>query len=497
MVGKKDCAISNSAKITIVGLGPGSVEHLTRRAWQALQAAEVLYLRTNRHPAVAELPVTGQCVSFDDIYETYSRFDDVYAQITKRLLDAARRGEALVYAVPGDPLVGEATVTRLLHLAAQENLAVEIIHGVSFIEPCLAQLGIDALDGLQVLDALEIAEAYHPAINPALPALLAQVYSRAVASNLKLTLMNQYPDAFPVKLLHAAGTDEARLEALPLYQIDRSPHIGVMTALYLPQLHALSSFESFQNTIAHLRSPEGCPWDREQTHQSLRPYLIEEAYEMLEALDKADPAALCEEMGDVLLQIMLHTQIATDEGEFQMADVLQQLNQKLIRRHPHIYADADVAGDSGAVTRNWEDIKRAERATSAEASHSILDGVPKLAPALLVAHRYSARVSKVGFDWEDAQGVVEKAREEWGEIFSAKSDEERALEIGDLIFVLVNWLRWLGVDDPESLMRSINAKFYRRFRFVEEQALAQSLSLSELSLDQLEAWWQQAKQLED
>lgn len=461
-----------------------------------MQDADALYLRTNRHPAVAELPTTEQYISFDDIYEAHSRFDDVYAQITARLLDAARRGESPVYAVPGDPLVGEATVTRLLPLAAQANLPVEIIHGLSFIEPCLAQLQIDALDGLQILDALEIAAAYHPLTNPALPALLAQVYSRGVASDLKLTLMNQYPDTFPVKLLHAAGTDAALVEALPLYEIDRSPHIGVMTALFLPQLDALSSFQSLQNIIAQLRSPAGCPWDRKQTHQSLRPFLIEEAYEMLEALDTSDPAALCEEMGDLLLQIALHTQIAVDEGEFQMADVLRQLNQKLIRRHPHIYADVEVAGDSDKVARNWEDIKRAEKATLAGSSRSILDGIPKMAPALLVAYRYSARVAKVGFDWEDVQGVIAKAHEEWGEIFSAESDAARALEIGDLIFVLANWLRWLGVDDPESLMRSINAKFYQRFRYVEEQALARGLALSDMSLAQLEAWWQQAKQLE-
>ncbi len=495
-MGKKDCAISSRAKLTIVGLGPGSIQQLTRRAWRALQDADTLYLRTNRHPAVPELPVTGQCISFDDIYEAYDRFEDVYDQITTRLLDVVRRGESAVYAVPGDPLVGEATVAHLLSQAAQENLQAEIVHGLSFIEPCLAQLGIDALDGLQILDALEVASAYHPPINPALPALLAQVYSSGVASNLKLTLMNQYPDTFPVKLLHAAGTDEALVEALPLYEIDRSPHIGVMTALYLPQLDELSSFQSFQNIIAHLRSPVGCPWDREQTHQSLRPFLIEEAYEMLETLDAADPAALCEEMGDLLLQIALHTQIATDDGEFQMADVLRQLNQKLIRRHPHVYADANVAGDSDKVARNWEDIKRAEKAAGAAASRSILDSIPKLAPALLVAHRYSARVAKIGFDWEDAQGVIDKAREEWDEIFSAESDEARALEIGDLIFVLVNWLRWLGVDDPESLMRSVNDKFYRRFSYVEAQTLARGLSLSDMSLAQLEAWWRQAKQQE-
>ena len=469
---------------------------MSLRAWRTLQAAERVYLRTTRHPCVAELPPSIDAISFDPVYEAHERFEDVYAEIADRLMAAARRGEAVVYAVPGDPLVGEASVARLLDLAAKAAIPVDIVHGISFIEPCLAQLQLDALDGLQILDALSVAEAWHPPANPALPALLAQVYSRAVASELKLTLMNEYPDDFPVKLLHAAGTDEALVESLPLYAIDRSPHIGVLTALYLPPLGELSSFQAFQNIIARLRSPEGCPWDREQTHQSLRPYLIEEAWEVLEALDRDDPAALRDELGDLLLQIMLHAQIATDVGDFQMADVLRLINEKMIRRHPHVFGDADVAGDSGAVTRNWEDIKREERANTKAASRSLLDGVPKMAPALFVAQRYSARVSKVGFDWEDVAGVEDKAREEWGEIWSAESLEERIAEIGDLIFVLVNWLRWLGVDDPESLLRAINAKFYRRFSHVESRARELDLSLSQMSLAQMDAWWHEAKQLE-
>ena len=398
--------------------------------------------------------------------------------------------------MPGDPLVGEASVARLLGLAAQAQIPVEILPGISFIEPCLALLRLDALDGLQILDALSVAEEWHPPVIPALPALLGQVYSRDVASNLKLTLMNQYPDEFPVKLLHAAGTDSARVEALPLYEIDRSSHIGLQTALYLPPIDPLSGFQAFQNIIARLRSPAGCPWDREQTHQSLRPYLIEEAWETLEALDADDPAALCGELGDLLLQIMLHTQIATDDGEFQMADVLRRINQKMIRRHPHVFGDVDVAGDSAQVTRNWEDIKRAERAGTAESERSLLDGVPKMAPALFVAQRYSARASKVGFDWDDLSGVEDKAREEWDEIWGADTREARIDEIGDLIFVLVNWLRWLDVDDPESLLRGINAKFYRRFGHVEMRARQQGKAMADIPLEQLDAWWYEAKGLE-
>ncbi len=479
--------------ITVLGLGPGSLSDLSLQAWEKISAAETLYLRTARHPCVAALPSTCEIISFDDIYQRHDDFEAVYAEIAERILDMARDGEDVLYAVPGDPLVGEATVTEILQCARAESLQIEIVHGISFVEPCLSLLGIDALDGLQVFDALAVAGQYHPPISPALPALLAQVYSRSVASNLKLTLMNQYDDDYPVKLIHAAGTAESAVESLKLYEIDRSSRIDVMTTLYIPALAELGSFEASQNIIAHLRSAEGCPWDREQTHKSLRPFLVEEAHETLEALDGDDAQALCEEMGDLLLQVLLHTQIAIDDGEFKMPDLLKRLNEKLIRRHPHVWGDVEATGDLQQLSRIWQEVKAAEKPDKHE---SMLDGVPKGAPALFVAQRYSQRAAKVGFDWPDISGVEGKFEEELAEVLAATSTEARVKEIGDLIFVSVNWLRWLGVDDPESLMREINAKFYRRFRHVEAQAAKAGKSLADCDLDTLDAWWQGAKRLE-
>ncbi|MBE2269788.1 MAG: hypothetical protein IAE80_16245, partial [Anaerolinea sp.] len=238
--------------ITIVGLGTGHVDDLTRRAWKTLESAGVVYLRTNQHPCVPDLPAGVEYRSFDEIYEANDSFDDVYAAITERIIAAAQADE-VVYAVPGDPMVAESTVIRLIKRGREEDIPVEIVSGVSFIEPALALLGVDALDGLQVLDAIEIAAMHHPPINPDTPALLGQVYSRELASDLKLTLMNQYPDEFEVKLIHAAGTPEALVETVPLYEIDRSAHIKHLTALYIPALGGRSSFEQFQEVIAHLR----------------------------------------------------------------------------------------------------------------------------------------------------------------------------------------------------------------------------------------------------
>lgn len=479
--------------ITIVGLGPGSIDDLSLKAWRTIEKSDTLYLRTKRHPCVSELPNGVKLISFDEVYDSQEKFDDVYATIATRIIDAAKDQGDVVYAVPGDPLVGEATVTRLLAAADEASIDVEIINGISFIEPMLAQIGMDALDGLQLLDALSVAEAYHPPINPEMPALLAQVYSPSVASNVKLTLMNQYPDEFMVKLIHGAGVDDMVVEDVPLYEIDRSDHIDVLTSLYVPALGELTSFEAFQNIIAHLRAPEGCPWDRKQTHKSLRPFLIEEAYEVLETLDNDDPEELVGELGDLLLQIVLHTQIAIDDGEFYMSDIMRTVNEKMIRRHPHVWGDVDVQGDPNQVTTNWDEIKKAEKTDNGQEMTSILGEIPKQLPSLLVSHRYQHKAAKVGFDWDDVGGVEAKAQEEFDEILEAESDEERIKEIGDLMFVLVNWLRWLGVDDPETLMREANAKFYRRFFYVEQQANQNGKSLSDFSLDEMEAWWVEAK----
>lgn len=482
--------------ITIIGLGPGSIQHLTLGAWDKLQRIDTLYLRTSRHPSVAELPATLRCVSFDEVYESHEQFDQVYTEIATRILDVARSNRDVVYAVPGDPLVGEASVSKIIEAARAASIEIEVVPGVSFVEPCLSLLGIDALEGLQIVDALGVAAQYHPPLNPSMPALLGQVYSRNVASDLKLTLMNQYPDDFLVKLVHSAGNDDAQVETVRLFEIDRSRRIDIMTALYVPSLGELSSFEALQNIISHLRSPEGCPWDREQTHKSLRPFLIEETYEVLESLDADDPQALCKELGDLLLQILLHTQIAIDEGEFNMSDVLQHLNEKMIHRHPHVWGDAPKTGDFGQLSQIWQEAKAAERAGAGELPESILDGIPDGAPALFVAQRYSARAAKAGFDWTDIAGVETKFKEELAEVFAAETESQRAEEIGDLIFVLVNWLRWLGIDDPESLLRETNAKFYRRFRHVEEQVKMDGKTFSQHSLDELENWWQEAKRLE-
>ena len=480
------------ATLTIIGLGPGSVDDLTRRAWRALEVAPRLILRTRHHPCVPDLPHSDQAQSCDDLYERHERFEDVYEAIVARVLDACQQGD-VAYAVPGDPTVGEATTWRLLSAAQAQGHRVELVHGVSFIEPSLRCAQLDAMNGLQIVDALDIAIQHHPQINPDYPCLIGQLYSRDVASDVKLTLMNQYPDDFEVALIHGAGSDLPRVERCPLYQMDRSKHIGHLTTLYLPALGQRSSFEAFQEIIAHLRAPEGCPWDRKQTHESLRPYLLEEAYEVLEAIDNGDWDELASELGDLLLQVVLHAQIAIDEGEFAMTDVLRRVSAKMIRRHPHVWGEVDVKGDSEQVKANWDAIKKAERAAKGQAERGLLEGVNQAAPALLVAYELTRKAAQVGFDWPDVDGVRDKAREELAEVLQAESSAEQIEELGDLLFVLVNWLRKLGENDPESLLRRVNAKFARRFGYVEQAARQQGRDLASMALAEMDALWDEGK----
>lgn len=487
--------------LTIVGLGPGHIDDLTRRAWKVLEQVPVVYLRTAEHPCVPHLPKEAEYRPCDDLYESIADFAGVYEAIANRVVAASADGD-VVYAVPGDPANAEATVKLIRAKAAEQSIPVEIVSGISFVEPTLALLGLDALDGLQILDAITVADMHHPPINPDFPALLGQVYSRDLASNLKLTLMNQYPDEFMVSLVHDAGTPDGMVETVPLYAIDRSEHIRHLTALYVPAIGGMSSFERFQEVIAHLRAPEGCPWDREQTHLSLRPYLIEEAYEVLDALNAEDMGSLAEELGDLLLQIVLHTQIATEDGEFQMRDVLHAINTKMIRRHPHVWGDpesmgleaVDGAGASDKVVANWETLKQRERAAKgiSEKPKSILDGVPKSLPGLLQAYQFQKKAAKIGFDWHQVQDVLDTLNEEIEEVKSAVDDENRIGEIGDLLFSVVNWARWFNID-PEEALRATNAKFARRFGYVEQTSAAQGRDLKSMTLAEMDALWDEAK----
>lgn len=481
--------------IVLLGLGPGDPAQLTRQAWEWLQGLSQVTVRTRQHPTIAGFPPGLEVLSFDHLYEQGERFEEVYEKIVQAVLELGRRPEGVTYAVPGHPFVAEATCPEIARRAEVEGIPVRVIEGLSFLEPTYTALGVDPFPRMALIDALDLAVLHTPPFPPGQPALIGQIYSREVAADVKLTLNATYPDLHPVRLVHAAGLPGQVVEDLHLYEIDRSPHIGLLTTLYLPPLEQDASFEAFQEVVAHLRAEDGCPWDREQTQQSMGPSLLEETYEALSAFEEGDVDGFREELGDILLVLLLTVQIASEDGDFTFTDVVQGISRKIIRRHPHVFGEVKVDGTSG-VLRNWENLKEAERKAkgkdNGEKPKGILDNLPKALPALMQAQEYQDRAAHVGFDWPEIEGVIEKLKEEWQEVSEARSEEELHNELGDLLFATVNLVRWHKAD-AETLLRKSSQRFRQRFAHIEQTAREQDRKLTDLSLDEMEALWQAAK----
>jgi tetrapyrrole methylase family protein/MazG family protein len=474
--------------LTIVGLGPGDGRLLTRQAWELLSQADNLYLRTERHPAVADLPRQGAWLSFDALYDQADDFSQVYERIVTAVLEVAQSAD-VVYAVPGHPLVGESTVTALLERVRETAVPVEIVAGLSFIEPTLTLVGVDALDGLQIFDAIELSQYEHPPLNPDQPALLGQVYSRLLAGELKLTLMNLYPEEHQVCLVNAAGAADESAVWLPLYELDRRPELNHLTSLYLPPLPYAASLHALAETVAILRGSNGCPWDQEQTSQSMRAGLLEEAYELLAALDSEDSDGLCEELGDMFFHLVMQTQMAAEMGDFTLTDALVGIDAKLKRRHPHVFDGLEVANVT-EVLQNWEAIKAEEKGLPAQ--RSLLDNLSLALPALAQSQKIQERVRRIGFDWPDVSGVVAKLDEELTELHEAETAADRQAELGDVLFVMANWAGWLDID-AESALREANSRFEGRFRLLEGLAAARGLNLAQMDFDAMDQLWQEVK----
>jgi tetrapyrrole methylase family protein/MazG family protein len=341
---------------------------------------------------------------------------------------------------------------------------------------------------LTLLEARTLASAHVPPYPPDMPVLLTGIDSSELALQVKAVLLTTYPKEHVVFVVEGGKRKDERLGELS------GGEFGVDVCLYIPPLEEWTSFESFAEIVAHLRAPDGCPWDREQTHESLRKHLLEESYEAISAIDSGDFTDMREEFGDLLLQIVLQSQIANEEGQFNINQVVQGISSKLVRRHPHVFGDLKLDGVDG-VLANWEKLKETERKDKGQNEKGLLDGIPAALPVLSQAQEYQDRAARVGFDWPEIEGVLDKVKEEIEEIKKAETDFELASEIGDLLFALVNLARWKNVD-AESALRGTNVKFKKRFGYVEQGAKKQGRNLSELSLDEMESLWQEAKGME-
>jgi tetrapyrrole methylase family protein/MazG family protein len=488
--------------LTIVGLGPAGPELLTRQAHDLIASADELYVRTRHHPTVAGLPFGGRLRSFDRLYRRGRTLEEVYAGIAERLVRLARRRRGVLFAVPGHPLVGERAVRLALELAAAQGVETRVVAGLSFIDAAFEAARLDPLAaGLQVVDAASLVADHFTAdgrrgpfpersrpLDPTLPAVVAQVDSPRLASGLKLALLESYPPEHELLLVRGgAGPGALRL---PLVELDRvtPDHLTTVLVPPLARLDDLGGFETLRYVVARLRAPGGCPWDREQTHESLRRELIEETYEVVDAIERGaggDWSGLAEELGDVLMNLVLHLQIAAEAGRFWPEEVLAAINAKLIRRHPHVFGDVSVSSTAD-VLRNWDAIKRAEKGGRAGASR--LGEVPNSLPALALAQALQRRARRTGFAWASVDAAWNKVEEELAELRRAGGPGEREEELGDLLWMVGELANWLEVDAEQALRRA-TTKFVRRFQAVERLASQRGDSFEQLGVErQLELW---------
>jgi tetrapyrrole methylase family protein / MazG family protein len=342
---------------------------------------------------------------------------------------------------------------------------------------------------LSLLEAQELSSAHYPPFPPDVPALILGLASRPLAMQVKMVLSAVYPDDHPIIFVDPNGQKNKKLGDVGDGEFSNS------ACLYIPSLGQGTSFESFAEIVAHLRAPDGCPWDREQTHLSLRKHLLEETYETLTAMDENDPAGMGEEFGDLLLQIVLNAQIGREIDSFSINIVIKSIFDKIVRRHPHVFGDLELKNVEG-VLQNWERLKQKEREEKepGKKEKGMLDGVSSASPALAQAQEYQDRAARVGFDWPEIDDVLDKVREEIEEVKKAETSFELASEIGDLFFVLVNLARWKSID-AESALRGANTKFKKRFAYVEQGAKHQGRNLADMTLAEMDMFWNEAKKM--
>ncbi len=481
-------------QITIIGLGAGELDQMPLGIYKLLKNTELVYARTIEHPVLKELAAEGLKVeSFDSIYEEHDQFEAVYEKIAEILIQKAKVQD-VIYSVPGHPLIAEKTVQILLSEGEKKGIPVHIKGGQSFLDAMFTSIKVDPVEGFQFLDGTDLSLRD---VNITQHMIVSQVYDAFVASEVKLTLMEKYPDDHEVYLVTGAGMSSESVERMPLYELDRAMQLSNLTSVYVPPIqkeeNQYKEFWKLREIIDKLRSPEGCPWDREQTHESLRKYLLEEAYELIDAINEGDIDHIIEELGDVLLQVMLHARIGEDEGYFSIDDVIQGISEKMVRRHPHVFGN-ERAESAKDVEETWQRVKKEEGSNT---SDSILN-VSTHFPNLIQAYDIQKQASKLGFDWNDVSPAWEKVFEELDE-FKAEWNKNKPdthnieSEFGDVLFALVNVARLLKINPEEALHRT-NQKFRKRFLFVNDCVRESGKAWSDYTLKELDEFWEQAKE---
>lgn len=474
-------------RVIVVGLGPGNPGLVTVDTLTAIEGTPHRFLRTSQHPSAHLVP---DAETFDHLYESASSFDDVYSAITDRLVEAANIHGEVLYAVPGSPMVLERSVAIL---RGRAEVDVVVHPAVSFLDDLWRALNIDPIEtGVRLVDGHMFAEA---AAGVTGSMLVAHTHANWILSDIKLSVDDPDPDT-EVVLVHHVGLPDERIVQTTWPEMDKVIEADHLTSLFIPEMKVPVAAEMvrFHQLARTLR--DQCPWDIEQTHVSLVRYLIEETYEVVDAISRLDPdnpatdEDFIEELGDLLYQVEFHAAIAEEQGRFTLADVARTAHNKLVSRHPHVFGDVAV-NSSQEVESNWEALKRAEKPHRT----GLFDGLVEAAPSLSFAAKVQQRAARAGFDWPDSSGPMDKVTEELDEVRHSASNqdpESTMVEVGDLLFAVVNVARHLDVD-PESALRAAVHKFRRRVEAVETLATKRGLSMESMTLEQLDDLWKVVK----
>ena len=451
--------------LKIMGLGPGAYEALTIGALKELKNNKNIYFRTEKHPTVDFLKDEGiKFESYDHAYEKYDSFDDVYKYIAEDLITKIKDDEDLIYAVPGHPLVAEKSVINLIELCKENNVQYEVLPAVSFVDAMMEALQVDPIEGVKIIDAFDMKNQI---LDKRIGTIITQVYNKFIASE--------------------------SIRKIPLYELDWQEDIDYLTSIYIPKdLGNKKDFQDLLDIIETLRNPGGCPWDREQTHESLKSALLEECYEVIDAIENEDEDALIEELGDVLLQVVFHASIGKEDGYFDIMDVIGGISNKMINRHPHVFGNEE-ANTSEQVLVNWDEIKKEEKGIKTLTEE--MQNIAKSLPATTRAYKVQKKAKKVGFDWNDVNYAMDKVKEELNEIKEVYNCEDKSIiedEVGDLLFACINVARFLEVDGELALDKTIK-KFIKRFSYIENEAIKNNKNLKDMTLEEMDKLWEEAK----
>ncbi|AMN33968.1 nucleoside triphosphate pyrophosphohydrolase [Clostridium perfringens] len=478
--------------LKIMGLGPGAYEALTIGALKELKNNKNIYFRTEKHPTVDFLKDEGiKFESYDHAYEKYDSFDDVYKYIAEDLITKIKDDEDLIYAVPGHPLVAEKSVINLIELCKENNIQYEVLPAVSFVDAMMEALQVDPIEGVKIIDAFDMKNQI---LDKRVGTIITQVYNNFIASEVKLRLLEGYEDDTEIIFVRAAGVEGLEsIRKIPLYELDWQEDIDYLTSIYIPKdLGNKKDFQDLLDIIETLRNPGGCPWDREQTHESLKSALLEECYEVIDAIENEDEDALIEELGDVLLQVVFHASIGKEDGYFDIMDVIGGISNKMINRHPHVFGNEE-ANTSEQVLVNWDEIKKEEKGIKTLTEE--MQNIAKSLPAATRAYKVQKKAKKVGFDWDDVNCAMDKVKEELNEIKEVYNCEDKSIiegEVGDLLFACINVARFLEVDGELALDKTIK-KFIKRFSYIENEAIKNNKNLKDMTLEEMDKLWEEAK----